>query len=260
MTLISPSIPAPVPTPYNPPAPKQKPAVKIVHGRDSKGPVVSISVTHQQADIRIKKDANNNVVAFINGKPYPLNIPNSDLSTLNITTGRYRDHVRIDDNVKVYAYIETRSGDDFVKTGGGKATVEAGPGDDHVQLGTGGGLVRGGLGNDKMFGGTGHSTLHGDDGENYFSTDIPKYSPKGTAIYSSGTEDTIRAAAGNVDITVYSGKTNIEVDKSVSPNVRLYGGSGRSNITVDSPSEESNVKILGQKKNANFIYKRNALP
>ncbi|WP_242169720.1 MULTISPECIES: hypothetical protein [unclassified Pseudomonas] len=255
MTLISPSIPAPIPTTYNPPAPKQKPAVKIVHGSDSKGPIVSIIVTHQQADIRIKKDANNNVVAFIHGKPYPLNIPNSDLSTLNITTGRYRDHVRIDDNVKVYARIETGSGDDFVQTGGGAANVKAGPGDDHVQLGTGGGRARGGPGNDKMFGGTGHSTLHGDDGENYFSTDIPKYSPKGTAIYSSGTEDTIRAAAGDVDITVYSGKTNIQVDKTAWANVRLYGKSERSNITIESQPEEKKVIVEGEWKNANMIYK-----
>ncbi|NWA82965.1 hypothetical protein [Pseudomonas sp. D2002] len=255
MTLISPSIPAPVPTPYNPPTPKQKPAVKIVHGRNLKGPVVSISVIHQRADIRIKKDDNNNVVAFINGKPYPLNIPNSELSTLEITTGRYRDDVRIDDNVKVFASIETGPGDDFVQTGGGAANVEAGPGDDHVQLGTGGGLVRGGLGNDKMFGGTGESTLHGGDGNNFFSTDIPKYSPKRTVIYSSGTEDTIRAAAGDVDITVYTGKTNIQVDKTVWASVRLHGSSKRSNITIESQPEEKKVRVQGEWNNANMIYK-----
>ena len=133
--------------------------------------------------------------------------------------------------------------------------MEAGPGDDHVQLSTGGGLVRGGRGNDKMFGGTGESVLHGEGGENYYSTDIPKYSPGPTAIYSSGTEDTIRADAGEVDITVYSGKTNIQVGKSASAHVRLYGGADRSNITIESRLDEKKVTVEGKKKNDNIIYK-----
>ncbi|TSD80008.1 hypothetical protein FFI16_027425 [Pseudomonas sp. KBS0710] len=258
MTVIASPTPISFFARYDQPAPKQESTVKIVHDRDSNGPVVTISVTHQRADIRIKKDANDNLVAHINGKPHPLYLPNSGQSTLNITTGQYSDFIKIDDNVRVTARVKSGDGDDFIQAGGGFTEVDAGDGDDQVQLSTGGGTAHGGAGDDKLFGGAGNSRLYGDSGENFFSTDIPAYAPRLTQIYSSGTHDTIRARAGHVDVTVYSGKTDIHVAEEASANIKLEAFTTGSKITKAWGEFRRDVLIDGAKRGRDEII--NARP
>lgn len=253
MTVIS--LPAPIsfPTPYNQPTPKQQSSVKIVPDRDSNGPIVNISITDKRADIRIRKDANDNLVAYINGRPHPLHLPNSDGSTVNITTGQYSDFIKIDDNVRVNARVKSGDGNDFIQAGGGFTAVDAGDGDDQVQLGTGGGTARGGAGDDKLFGGAGNSRLYGGNGKNFFSTDIPAYAPRLTQIYSSGTHDTIRARAGHVEVTVYSGKTDIHVANDASANIKLEAFTEGSKITKEWGEFRRDVFIHGAKRGRDEI-------
>ncbi|MDQ0707112.1 hypothetical protein QF043_005904 [Pseudomonas sp. W3I7] len=245
MTVISSPAPISFSALYNQPAPKQESTVKIVHDRDSNGPIVNISVTHQRADIRIRKDANDNLIAYINGKPHPLQLPNSAGSKVNITTGQYNDFIKIDDNVSVTVRVKSGDGNDFIQAGGGFTAVDAGDGNDQVQLSTGGGTARGGAGDDKLFGGAGNSRLYGDTGENFFSTDIPAYAPRLTQIYSSGTHDTIRARAGHVEVTVYSGKTDIHVANEASANIKLEAFTEGSTITKEWGEFRRDVFIHG---------------
>ncbi|CRM72549.1 hypothetical protein [Pseudomonas sp. 22 E 5] len=232
MNVTSPFSFTPSPPLSQQPKPPQENFVKIVHDRDSSGHIVSISVTENQADIRIKKELDGRLVAFINGRPHALDVPNSGSSTLNITTGHYKDRITIDDDVRVTANVKSGAGDDFVQTGGGFANVDTADGDDHVQLSTGGGYVKGGNGNDRLFAGSGKSELHGEGGENFFTTDIPTHNAGNTHIRSSGLRDTIFARAGEVDIEVRAGNAKIQVNKEASVKINLYSDSIGSEITL----------------------------
>lgn len=249
MTTISPFAFTLLPAHYDQPKSIQKSPVTIIHDEDSNGQIVNIRITDRRADIRINKAIDGTLVAVINGRPHALGIPNSERHTVNITTGHYNDDITIDDNVMTSVHVKSGSGSDFIKTGGGFANVDAGKGDDQVQLSTGGGHAHGGAGDDKLFGGSGDSRLYGDTGENYFFTDIAAHAPKLTQIYSSGTNDRIRAQAGQVNVTVYSGKPKIDVFPDASVTVDLYSSSGGSEIKIKNSHLRPNNVIIPRLRN-----------
>lgn len=256
MTTISPFAFTLLPAHYDQPKSIQKSPVTIIHDEDSNGQIVNIRITDRRADIRINKAIDGTLVAFINDRRHALGIPNSERHTVKITTGHYNDNITVDDNVMTSVHVKSGGGNDFIKTGGGFANVDAGKGNDQVKLSTGGGHAHGGDGNDKLFGGSGASRLYGDTGKNYFSTDIPTHAPERTQIYSSGTNDRIRALAGQVDVTVYSGKPKINVFPDALVTVDLYSNSGGSEITIENSRLRPNNVIIPRLRNTVTIIEK----
>ncbi|CAM2845648.1 hypothetical protein SAMN04490207_2608 [Pseudomonas gessardii] len=173
---------------------------------------VTINTGNHNDRIHLHLDPDQKLTADINGKSYPLNMPNQPLSTITINTNGGDDRVSVDDNVKSILEINTGDGNDFFKGGGGIASVHLGDGDDQAYLGLGG-TLHGENGNDFLAGGRGwRNNLLGGSGSNIMIGAKVGNLDQKTSITGSGDHDTMTVLSGKFSINSGAGTSFITTE------------------------------------------------